>query len=334
MTQSPETFTGRRCLVTGGGGFIGSHLVEELVAAGANVRTLVRYTSRGSRGWWDQLPADRARSVEFIQGDIRDAQTVDRAVAGSDIVFHLAALIAIPYSYEAPDAYVATNLVGSLNVLDAARRNDVRRVIHVSTSEVYGTAQFIPITESHPLRPQSPYAATKSGADQLALSYWSAFGLPVVVVRPFNTYGPRQSLRAVIPTIAAQLIAGGPVRLGATTPTRDFTFVADTVSALLRAGAADGIEGRTIHLGTGSEISIGALAELIAKKVGRPLRIERDDARVRPPGSEVERLVSDPSLARSLLAWEPRIGLEEGLVRTIEWLKKSDLPAASEGYVR
>jgi dTDP-glucose 4,6-dehydratase len=326
-----ERLAGRRVLVTGAGGFIGSHVVEALVAEGARVRAFVRYDSRGSRGWLDDLPT--SSDVEIIAGDIRDGPTVDRAVAGSEVVVHLASLIAIPYSYLAPEAYVATNVVGTQHVLDACRRHDVARLVHTSTSEVYGTAQKVPIDESHPLHPQSPYAASKASADLLALSYHASFGTPVTILRPFNTFGPRQSLRAIIPTIAAQLIAGGSVWLGSTTPTRDFTYVADTAAGFVCAATADAV-GQVVQLGTGREISIGDLAKAIAQVVGAPLRIESDADRVRPAASEVMRLLSDPSRARALLGWSAGTSLEDGLRRTVEWLRTDRSVARAREYVR
>jgi len=325
---------GRRTLVTGAGGFIGSHLAEALVAAGASVRAFVRYDSRGTHGYLDDLEPSVLAEIELFPGDIRDGPTVARAVAGRDTVFHLAALIAIPYSYIAPEAYVATNVSGTLNLLDACRTADVRYVVHTSTSEVYGTAQRVPITEEHPIRPQSPYAASKAAADHLALSYHASFGTPVVVLRPFNTYGPRQSLRAVIPTIAAQLIRGGPVRLGSVTPTRDFTFVSDTVTGFVRAASVPEALGRTVQLGTGVEISIRDLAAVLAEISGVPLRIEEDQARIRPASSEVERLVADPSLARDLLGWRAQVPLREGLRETLAWLRRSPLPERAGEYAR
>jgi dTDP-glucose 4,6-dehydratase len=325
--------SGRRVLVTGAGGFIGSHVVEALVQEGARVRALVRYSSRGSRGWLDALTAERLADVETFAGDIRDGPTVDRAVDWCEIVLHLASLIAIPYSYLAPEAYVATNVVGTQHVLDACRRHDVGRIVHTSTSEVYGTAQRVPIDETHPLHPQSPYAASKASADLLALSYHASFGSPVVVLRPFNTYGPRQSLRAIIPTIAAQLLAGGPVRIGATAPTRDFTYVTDTADGFVRAATADAV-GQVVQLGTGSEISIGDVAKAIADVVGTPLRLESDETRLRPASSEVLRLVSDASRARAVLGWTPRVSLSDGLRKTVEWLRDDPSVTRAREYVR
>jgi NAD dependent epimerase/dehydratase len=324
---------GRRVLVTGSGGFIGSHLTEALVSAGARVRAFLRYDSRGTRGWLDTIPAQTLAEVEVIAGDIRDAPTVDRAVGGCDTVLHLASLIAIPYSYLAPEAYVATNVVGTQHVLDACRRHDVARVVHTSTSEVYGTAQRVPIDETHPLHPQSPYAASKASADLLALSYHASFGTPVVILRPFNTFGPRQSLRAIIPTIASQLIAGGPVRLGATTPTRDFVYVGDTVEGFLLAATADAL-GEIVQLGTGQEISVGELARVIADLCGASLTLRVDEDRLRPEASEVQRLVADAARAKALLGWSPTVTLTEGLRRTIEWLRNDPSVARAREYVR
>lgn len=334
MARPREQLAGRRVLVTGAAGFIGSHLVGSLVAEGAAVRAFVRYDSRGSRGHIDLLDPAVRNEVEIIAGDVRDGPTVDRAIAGCDTVFHLAALVAIPYSYLAPEAYVATNVGGTLNVLESARRAEVSRLVHTSTSEVYGTAQVTPITEQHPIRPQSPYAASKAGADHLALAYHSSFGTPVVVLRPFNTYGPRQSLRAVIPTIASQLIRGGPVRLGLVRPTRDFTFVTDTVAGFIRAATAPDAIGRTVQLGTGVEISIGDLAALLGEITGTAPRIETDPDRIRPAASEVERLVADPSLARELLGWTPTVALRAGLHETVEWLRRNQATDRAAEYVR
>jgi NAD dependent epimerase/dehydratase len=313
------TMKGRQVLVTGAGGFIGSHLVERLIADGARVRAMVHYNALGSRGWLDRSPA--AGEADVVAGDITDAESVAAAVAGCEVVFHLAALIAIPYSYRAPRSFIRANVEGTMNVLEAARQSGVARVLQTSTSEVYGTARQVPITEAHPLQGQSPYSASKIGADKIAEAYHLSFGVPVVIVRPFNTYGPRQSARAVIPTIITQVLAGQEVKLGALTPTRDLTFVTDTVAGFIAAASAPDAIGRTMNLGTGREISIGDLAQLIASIAGKPLRLTQDTARVRPSGSEVERLLSDPSLAASLTGWQSEIPLEEGLRRTIEWFE-------------
>lgn len=313
------SYAGKRVLVTGAGGFIGSHLAEGLVEAGADVRAMVRYVSNGTWGWLDQSPL--AGQMEIIPGDIADPECVRSAVRGVDVVFHLAALIAIPYSYQAPNAYVRANIDGTLNVLQAARAFDGVRVVHTSTSEVYGTARYVPIDEAHPLQGQSPYSATKIGADKIADSFFLSFGLPVVVVRPFNTFGPRQSARAVIPTIITQGLKGSSVRLGNIHPTRDLNFVTNTVAGFMKAGIAEAAVGRTINLGTGREISIGDLGKLIGDLMGRTIEVETDEVRLRPELSEVERLLADASLAKELLGWTPQVDLEEGLKRTIAWIE-------------
>jgi len=323
VARSPETtreYEGKPVLVTGAGGFIGSHLVEGLVEAGARVRAMVRYSSTGSWGFLDSSAARDA--IEIIAGDVRDADCVARAVAGQEVIFHLAALIGIPYSYESPTAYVRTNIEGTLNVLEAARASGAARIVHTSTSEVYGTAQRVPIDEEHPLVGQSPYSATKIAADKMAEASWRSFDLPVVTVRPFNTFGPRQSARAIVPTIISQCLWGEHIRLGSTHPTRDLTFVDDTVAGFLAAGSAPHVAGRTINLGTGREVSIGDLASTIMGLVGRDLPLDRDDARVRPVASEVDRLLADPALAAELLGWRAETSLEDGLHRTIEWIRE------------
>lgn len=314
-------WTGRRVLVTGAGGFIGSHLCEALVALGADVRAFVEYNSMGSWGWLDESPA--SGEVEVVAGDVRDRDSVVAAAAGASVVFHLAALIAIPYSYEAPGSYVATNILGTVNVLRAAQQAGAELVVHTSTSEVYGTARYVPIDEAHPLQGQSPYAASKIGADKMAEAFHLSFGVPVATLRPFNTYGPRQSARAVIPTIATQLLEGTTVALGNLTPTRDFTFVADTVDAFVRIAETPAAVGRVLNTGSGTEISIGDLVERIETVLGRRAPVERDDERVRPPGSEVERLCADTTAARELLAWEPRVSLDDGLAATVEWIAEN-----------
>lgn len=310
---------GKKVLVTGAGGFIGSHLVERLHAEGAEVRAFVHYHALGRAGW---LEGSTARNgIEVVAGDLTDRDSVDAAMRGIEVVFHLGALIAIPYSYSAPHSYVRTNIEGSLHVFQAARAAGVARVVHTSTSEVYGTARQVPIREDHPLQGQSPYSASKIGADKMAEACHAAFGLPVVTLRPFNTYGPRQSARAVIPTIIGQCLASGPVRLGNLDPTRDLTFVSDTVDGFVKAGTVPGIEGRTVHLGTGREIRIGDLALLIGRLTGRDLDLQTEDRRLRPAASEVERLLADNSLAREVLGWTPALSLEEGLARTIDWMR-------------
>lgn len=311
-------WTGRKVLVTGAGGFIGSHLTEHLVRAGATVRAMVQYNSLGTWEWLDT--SDCKDDIEVIAGDVTDAGMVSAAMKDIDTAFHLAALIAIPYSYRAPQSYVQTNITGTLNVLLAARDAGVRRIVHTSTSEVYGTAQYVPIDEAHPLQGQSPYSASKIGADKMAEAFHASYGLPVTILRPFNTYGPRQSARAVIPTIISQYLAGDTARLGGLTPTRDFTFVDDTVRGFLLAAAAPDAVGRTINLGVGQEISISDLADLIGKVMGRRPAVEQEADRMRPANSEVERLLSNNDLARRLLGWQPQIPLAEGLQRTIAWI--------------
>lgn len=314
-------WSGRRVLVTGAGGFIGSHLCERLLELGADVRALVEYSSLGSWGWLDESQA--RDDLDVVPADVRDRDSTVAAVAGSEIVFHLAALIAIPWSYEAPAAYVETNVVGTLNVLRAAQAASVDHFVHTSTSEVYGTAQYVPIDESHPLQAQSPYAASKIGADKIAESFHLSFGLPVATLRPFNTYGPRQSARAVVPTIITQLLGGETVALGNLAPTRDFTFVTDTVDAFVRAGETPSAVGRVLNVGSGMEVSIGALAERIGVLLGRRPSLHHDEGRVRPAASEVERLCADASEARRLLEWEPHTTLEDGLAATAAWIAEN-----------
>jgi dTDP-glucose 4,6-dehydratase len=309
----------KRVLVTGAGGFIGSHLTERLVEEGAEVRALVHYNALGRQGWLDRSP--RLREIEVISGDITDRDCVWQAVKGKEIVFHLGALIAIPYSYQVPLSYVRTNTEGTINVLQSARDEGLERVIHTSTSEVYGTAQYVPIDEKHPLKGQSPYAASKIGADQMAEAFHLSFNVPVVTVRPFNTFGPRQSTRAIIPTIIVQCLLGDTIRLGNMHPTRDLNFVSNTVDGFLAAASEPSALGQTFNLGSNREISIGDLADLIAKMVGKPIKIESEDKRLRPSGSEVERLWADSALAQKVLGWQPKVGLEEGLERTIAWIK-------------
>jgi len=309
---------GSKVLVTGAGGFIGSHLVERLTELGAHVRAMVRYNSTGTAGWLDQSPV--RQDIDVVFSNVEDRDGLRKAMRGIDAAFHLAALIGIPYSYDAPDSYVRTNIGGTLNVLQAALDEQVGLVVHASTSEVYGSAAFVPMNEEHPLRGQSPYSATKIGADKLAEAFHLSFGLPVVTVRPFNTYGPRQSERAVIPAIVVQVAAGHRLRLGSLQPTRDFTYVTDTVEGFIRAAEHDEAIGSVVNLGTGTEVSIGDLAAKIMTKLGRTVAIEEDQERVRPAGSEIDRLCSDNSRARALLKWQPRVSLDEGLDRTIDWL--------------
>jgi dTDP-glucose 4,6-dehydratase len=313
-----------KVLVTGADGFIGSHLVEALVARGVEVRAFVFYNSFNSWGWLDHAPKKVRDALDVFAGDIRDPHGVKTALKGCDAVLHLAALIAIPFSYHSPDSYVDTNVKGTLNVLQAARELGTKRVVHTSTSEVYGTARFVPITEEHPLQGQSPYSASKIGADQLAYSFHASFGLPVVIARPFNTYGPRQSARAVIPTIITQIAAGArEIKLGATSPTRDFSFVEDTCSAFIAVLESTTGAGEVVNFGSNFEISVGDTARLIAEVMGRDIRVVTDEARLRPKDSEVERLWSDNAKASRLFGWHPayagREGFKRGLARTAEW---------------
>ena len=317
--------SGRPVLVTGADGFIGSHLVELLAASGARVRAMVYYNSWNDIGWLRELSDETRSAVEIFPADIRDAERVQQAVDGREYVFHLSSLIAIPYSYEAPRSYVDTNIIGALNVLQACRGNTkLIRLVHVSTSEVYGTAQQVPIAESHPLVGQSPYAATKIAADKLAESFHLSFGLPVVIARPFNTYGPRQTARAVIPTIASQLLAGKErLQLGALHPTRDFNYVTDTARGMVAlALAADG-NGRVVNIGSGQEWSIGRTVELLCEIVGRRATVVTDESRLRPANSEVNRLVADNSLIRQVSAWQPEVTFIDGLTRTVDWIRRN-----------
>ena len=321
-------------LVTGADGFIGSHLTEELVRQGHSVRAFVYYNSFNSWGWLDRCSPEVKGKFEVFSGDIRDPHGVREAMKGCEAVIHLAALIAIPFSYHSPDTYVDTNIKGTLNVLQAARDLGVKRVIHTSTSEVYGTAQFVPITEDHPLQGQSPYSATKIAADQLAFSFYSSFDLPVVILRPFNTYGPRQSARAVIPTIITQIANGQKeIKLGAISPTRDFNYVKDTVDGFVATLNSKNGLGEVINLGSNFEISIKETAELIAEIMGVTISIAQDGDRLRPPSSEVERLWADNSKAKEILNWKPRFagrdGLKSGLEETIAWFSH---PENLSGY--
>ena len=310
-----------KILVTGAGGFIGSHLVEELLRRRQRVRALVRYTSSGTIGCLQQLPPSLLANVEVVHGDIRDMRAVRQAATGCRRIYHLAALIGIPYSYVAPDSYLAVNIQGTLNILEAAREREVERVVVTSTSEVYGTAVYTPIDESHPLQAQSPYSASKIGADHLALSYHRSFGLPVTVVRPFNTYGPRQSTRAVIPTIITQALASSAVQLGSLSPVRDLVFVRDTVAGFIAVADAASCVGRATNLATGVGVSIGELAERIVKLTGRNVPIRESSERVRPENSEVFKLLGSARVASELAGWQAATSLEEGLRQTIEWVR-------------
>jgi NAD dependent epimerase/dehydratase len=331
----------KKILVTGADGFIGSHLTEALVRAGYDVRAFVLYNSFNSWGWLDRCGDDVKGAFEVFQGDVRDGNGVRTAVKGCDAILHLAALIAIPYSYHSPDTYIDTNVKGTLNVLQAARDFGVRRVVHTSTSEVYGTAKFVPITEDHPLQGQSPYSASKIGADQIAYSFFTSFETPVAVVRPFNTYGPRQSARAVIPTIITQLANGGrAIKLGAVHPTRDFSYVADTVSGFQAALEAEGAIGEVVNLGSNFEISIGDTARTIAEVMGVEIEIVTDEERLRPERSEVFRLWASNAKAKELLGWSPKYGgldgLRRGLAETVTWFSDPEnlAPYKSDIYNR
>ncbi|MCL4562622.1 MAG: GDP-mannose 4,6-dehydratase [Chloroflexi bacterium] len=323
LEERPSTaqfWQDRPVLVTGAGGFIASHLVEALVHQGAKVRAFVRYNSRGDPGLLSLLESDVLAQIQIIAGDLRDLPTVRQAIEGASLVFHLGALIAIPYSYVHPSEVVETNIIGTMNVLLAAREARVERMVHTSTSEVYGTALRVPIDEEHPLQGQSPYSASKIGADKLAESFYRSYDLPVVTLRPFNTYGPRQSARAVIPTIVVQALTQQVIRLGNLETRRDLTYVSDTVNGFLKVAQAPGVEGQTFNLGTGTEIRVGDLAQEIVSLVGREVEVVTDASRLRPEKSEVQRLLSDNRLARQKLGWEPVVPIKEGLTRTIAWI--------------
>jgi dTDP-glucose 4,6-dehydratase len=320
---------GKKILVTGADGFIGSHLTEELVRQGYDVKAFVLYNSFNSWGWLDSAPQEIKDHLEVHTGDIRDPHGVKAAMQGCSVVLHLAALIAIPYSYHSPDTYVDTNIKGTLNILQAARELNVEKIVHTSTSEVYGTARFVPITEEHPLQGQSPYSATKIGADQLAMSFYHAFNMPVSIIRPFNTYGPRQSARAIIPTVITQ-IAGGKreIKLGALHPTRDFNYVADTVRGFVAMAQSDSAVGEVVNIGSNYEVSIGETVSLIAEVMGAEIDIVTEEARLRPVKSEVERLWADNQKAKKLLGWEPlyggKDGLRRGLADTAAWFTSGE----------
>lgn len=324
---------GRSVLVTGAGGFIGGHLSTELVRRGARVRALVQYNSRDDRGTLGWFDPEVVSEIEVVSGDLRDAESVAQVIAGSETVFHLGALIAIPYSYVNPRSFFETNVIGSFNVAQAAVAAGVRRVVHASTSEVYGTAQTVPITEEHPLEAQSPYSASKIGADKLMDSFHRSYDLPATVVRPFNTYGPHQSRRAIVPTIISQALAGDRLRLGALDPRRDLTYVSDTVAGFIAAAEAPAALGRTVQLGTGYDVSVGEMVDLVGELLGRELTVDVDPARLRPAKSEVMRLISSPRLALELMGWSPQVELREGLRRTIEWLESQATPGRIADYV-
>lgn len=315
----------KQVLITGADGFIGSHLTEALIHAGYNVRAFVYYNSFNSYGWLDSIPAETKRKIEFVAGDIRDPNGVREAMKGVDIVFHLAALIAIPFSYHSPDSYIDTNVKGTLNIIQAAKDNQVSRVLVTSTSEVYGTAQFVPITELHPKQPQSPYSASKIGADAIADSFFRSFNLPVTIVRPFNTFGPRQSARAVIPTIITQLLTGKEeIKLGALHPTRDLLYVKDTVNGFVEIAKSDSLIGQEVNIATNSEITVGNLAQSLIDLINPNAKILSDDIRLRPQKSEVERLFGSNEKILQHTNWEQHFSLENGLRETIEWFKDSN----------
>ncbi len=320
LHNSPSTLHGKRVLVTGAGGFIGSHLAEHLATLGCNVTAFVHYRSRNPKAWL----ANSKASIKFVAGDIRDSLAVREAAQGCDVIFHLAALIGIPYSYKAPDSYVGTNISGTLNVLQAARELQTPRVVVTSTSEVYGSALTVPIREVHPLQAQSPYSATKIAADHLAESYYKSFGLPVIIARPFNTFGPRQSARAIIPTVLSQLLAGEEkIRVGALSPTRDMNYVANTVEGFVACAVAnERCNGETYNFGSGTEHSIAELIEMMMRVTNTHAEVLCDEARIRPQKSEVERLVSDSTKAKSELGWSAGVPLEEGLQKTAEWIQR------------
>jgi NAD dependent epimerase/dehydratase len=317
-----STLSGKRVLVTGAGGFVGSHLVERLVLEGAQVRALIHYHSRGDWGRLEWTSQEVRDAIEVVTGEIQDPASAARAVADRDVVFHLAALVGIPYSYDAPRSYIDTNVLGTLNMLQAARSAGVERFVQTSTSEIYGTALYTPIDEQHPLQGQSPYSASKIAAEKLAESFARSFEMPVTVVRPFNTFGPRQSLRAVIPTIIAQALADDPIRIGSMAPVRDFTFVHDTARAFVAVASAPQTIGATLNVGSGEGIAIGQLAELILDVVESDAPLVEDAERIRPAASEVFELRCDASRMRAATGWEPEVSLREGLERTVEWMRE------------
>lgn len=315
----------KKILVTGADGFIGSHLVEALLNEGCSVKAFVFYNSFNTWGWLDTLPKEKLKDVEIFSGDIRDANGARTAANGIDVIFHLAALIGIPFSYHSPDSYIDTNIKGTLNILQASRDLNIDRVVVTSTSEVYGTAQYVPIDEKHQFQGQSPYSASKIGSDRIAESFYRSFGTPVIIARPFNTYGPRQSARAVIPTIITQLLSGSKeVKLGSILPTRDLNYVQDICRGFLALGRCDEAVGREINIGSGQEISIGDLAKLLISIINPAAKIVSEDLRKRPEKSEVERLICNNSLIHKLTGWKPEVSLKDGLIKTIEWFKKTE----------
>jgi len=314
---------GKKVLVTGASGFVGSHLVEALVKKGAKVRALVHYNSRNDWGMLDDVGKQIRDEVEVIAGDLKDSDCVRKAVRGQEVIFHLGALIGIPYSYVNPRDVVDTNVNGTLNILTAAGDFKIEKVVHTSTSEIYGTAQYVPMDEKHPVNPQSPYAASKSGADLLALSFYRSFELPVGIIRPFNVYGPRQSARAIIPSIITQALLRGKINLGSVFPTRDVTFVKDSVEGFIAFAECDKTVGEVVNLGSNHEVSINQIVTLVSNCLGKRIEIKTDKKRIRPKKSEVERLFSDSSKAKSLFGWNPKISIEEGIRKTISWIEKN-----------
>lgn len=324
MGASRVNLSGKRVLVTGADGFIGSHLVERLMEIGAEVTALVQYNSFNNWGWIDTFDKSVKESINVIAGDVREYDCIKRVVKGSEVVFHLAALIAIPYSYSSPMAYVRTNIEGTTNVLEACREYDVKKIVHTSTSETYGTALYVPIDEKHPMQGQSPYSASKIGADKIAESYCKSFNLPVATLRPFNTYGPRQSARAIIPTVISQILDNKlEIKLGSLTPTRDFNYVLDTVKAFIKVAESDLTLGEVINVGSNYEISIGELVTKISNIMGKKISIVCDDNRLRPEKSEVNRLWADNSKIKKLTGWEPQYSLDDGLMHTIKWIENN-----------
>lgn len=322
----------KKVLITGADGFIGSHLTQSLIARGAQVKAFVMYNSFTTWGWIDTFAPSDKEAVDVVCGDIRESDILKHALKDVDIVFHLAALIAIPYSYKSPSSYIKTNIEGTLNLLQAGLDCGVEKIIHTSTSEVYGTAHYTPMDEKHPLQGQSPYSASKIGADMIAESFYRTFTLPVTTVRPFNTYGPRQSARAIIPTLILQMLKGTTIRIGSLHPIRDFTYVSDTVEGFIKAAEADGINGRVLNLGSNKGISIGELTSTLARIMQKEVTIECEEDRVRPPHSEVNQLICDNQRAHQLIGWRPMVHLEEGLSKTIEWFTKNRQAYKSDVY--
>jgi NAD dependent epimerase/dehydratase len=331
--KSDNPWTGKRVVVTGAGGFIGSHLTERLVTLGAETTAFLRYNSRSDRGLIDECPADVREQIRIFWGDLRDPDSVRRGIKQAEVVFHLGALIGIPYSYESPRQYVEVNVLGTLNVLEAAREAEVGRVIQTSTSEVYGTPIYTPIDEKHPLQGQSPYSATKIGADKLAESFWRTYSLPVATLRPFNTFGPRQSARAILPTIIRQALTDSDVRLGSLAPIRDMNFVADTVDGFLRIARCDAAIGRVVNIGSGRGLTVGSMVESVSKLLGKKLNVVTDPGRVRPANSEVEELLADATLARELFEWTSTTPFEEGLKATIDYFSHRGLALDPTKYL-